>query len=160
MSRADYDADFYAWTQEQAALLRALPRSNALDIDLLAEEIEDMGREQLNKVSSLLRQIFIHLIKLAVEHDPQPILHWKGEIAAFQADLLQVYAPSMRQRIELDSIWKTACKVAILQLAAEGRAAGALPRTCPWTLDPFLDQDFSPEPALSVLAAALDRKQS
>jgi hypothetical protein len=38
-----YDADFYAWSTEQAQLLRAGEFSR-LDIENLAEEIESMGR--------------------------------------------------------------------------------------------------------------------
>jgi hypothetical protein len=41
--RADYEADFFAWTQDQAQLLRARGRLG-LDWDNLAEEIESMGR--------------------------------------------------------------------------------------------------------------------
>lgn len=40
MSTTPYDADFHIWTQEQAALLRKLPRESfELDIDHIAEEI-------------------------------------------------------------------------------------------------------------------------
>jgi hypothetical protein len=39
-----YEEDFYAWTQQQAELLRRLPAiSNELDIEHIAEEIEDLG---------------------------------------------------------------------------------------------------------------------
>jgi hypothetical protein len=37
-----HDNDFYAWTQEQASLLRA-GKLNAADIEHIAEEIESMG---------------------------------------------------------------------------------------------------------------------
>jgi hypothetical protein len=34
-----YDEDFYAWTQEQAKLLRRVrPGDNRLDVELIAEE--------------------------------------------------------------------------------------------------------------------------
>jgi hypothetical protein len=46
-----YDDDFYAWTQEQAALLRRLPVvSNRLDAEMIAEEIEDLGKSELDTV--------------------------------------------------------------------------------------------------------------
>jgi hypothetical protein len=38
-----YDDDFYAWTQEQARLLRA-GEFSAVDVANLAEEIESIGR--------------------------------------------------------------------------------------------------------------------
>jgi hypothetical protein len=38
---SDYDTDFYAWTQAQAAAIRAKEVA-ALDIEHLAEEVEDL----------------------------------------------------------------------------------------------------------------------
>ena len=40
-----YDHDFYAWTQEQSHLLRT-EHLQLIDIQNLAEEIEDMGRAE------------------------------------------------------------------------------------------------------------------
>ena len=40
-----YDRDFYAWANEQAALLRAGRLADA-DIENIAEEIETMGRSE------------------------------------------------------------------------------------------------------------------
>jgi len=41
----NYDQDFYGWTQEQAALLRA-GHLHDLDITNLIEEVEAMGRSE------------------------------------------------------------------------------------------------------------------
>ena len=39
-----YEADFYAWTREQAKFLRATPiPDNRMDRECIAEEIEDFG---------------------------------------------------------------------------------------------------------------------
>jgi hypothetical protein len=37
-----YETDFYAWSREQAALLRT-QRFDDLDLDRLTEEVEDLG---------------------------------------------------------------------------------------------------------------------
>ena len=58
-----YERDFYAWTQAQATLLEA-GRLGSLDLEHLAEEIEDMGSEQRHAVSSQLRHLLTHLLKL------------------------------------------------------------------------------------------------
>jgi hypothetical protein len=54
-----YEEDIYAWSQHQAAVLRrmaanpaALP--NDLDLERVAEEIEEVGNEQLYAVESSL----------------------------------------------------------------------------------------------------------
>ncbi|MFZ2871945.1 MAG: DUF29 family protein [Zavarzinia sp.] len=44
-NRSLYDRDFYAWANEQAALLRAGKLDKA-DIANIAEEIESMGRSE------------------------------------------------------------------------------------------------------------------
>src|SRR5271168_5304601 len=57
-----YDTDFYAWANEQAALLRAGRLSEA-DIQNIAEEIESMGRSEKRELVSRLAVLFQHLLK-------------------------------------------------------------------------------------------------
>ncbi len=45
MSNSLYERDFYAWANEQAALLRA-GKLDSADIENIAEEIESMGRSE------------------------------------------------------------------------------------------------------------------
>lgn len=68
MSSRLYDEDFYSWTQEQAQLLRqaATLRRNAppgVDWELLAEEIEDLGRDKLEELFSRYVVLLKHLLK-------------------------------------------------------------------------------------------------
>jgi Domain of unknown function DUF29 len=62
MPRASlYDTDYYAWTQDQAATLRELAASRSnmrLDLSQLAEEVEDLGRNELRTVSSTTPSFF------------------------------------------------------------------------------------------------------
>ena len=62
MTTPNYDTDFYAWTQTQAAALRA-KESKILDWDHLAEEIESLGNEQAHAVESHLVIVLAHLLK-------------------------------------------------------------------------------------------------
>ena len=151
-----YDADFYIWTQEQAALLRQVPHGSfALDIDNLAEEIESMGRAEIAKVSSLLSQVLIHLLKMAIEPDSLSQRHWVSEVLTFQADAVWAFTPGMKQRIELDRIWKMACNGVARHLENEELSVPAWPGVCPLTLDDLLVSDFNPAPAAARVKAAL-----
>ena len=50
LERSLYQTDYYAWTKEQAAALRAMAvaRVNStLDLENLAEEVESLGRSDL-----------------------------------------------------------------------------------------------------------------
>jgi hypothetical protein len=62
MTKPDYDTDFYAWTQQQAAALRAKDWT-ALDLDHLAEEVDDLGRAVQHAIESQLERLLLHLLK-------------------------------------------------------------------------------------------------
>ena len=59
MSRnaVDYEKDFYAWTVEQARLLRSGELS-AVDIENIAEEIESIGRSDRREIKKELLSEF------------------------------------------------------------------------------------------------------
>ena len=63
---AAYDEDFYAWTQEQAALLRSRQFSQ-VDIENVAEELESMGRSDKRQIDSRLEMLLTHLLKWQVQ---------------------------------------------------------------------------------------------
>lgn len=57
-----YDQDFYAWTQEQAALLKE-GRLSAADVPNILEEIETLGRKELSELRARLRMLCAHMIE-------------------------------------------------------------------------------------------------
>src|SRR5271170_651858 len=57
-----YDRDFFAWSREQADLLRAGKLTEA-DILHIAEEIESMGRTEKRELVSRLTVILLHCLK-------------------------------------------------------------------------------------------------
>jgi len=65
---ARHDCDLYSWAVEQAALLRA-GRLAEVDALNLAEEIDDVGNEQYDKLESAIRVILLHLLKW--DHQPK-----------------------------------------------------------------------------------------
>jgi len=156
MSRAQpaYDDDFFAWTQEQAQILRALPRNvagNKLDIEHVAEEIEDLGISQIRAVNSLLMQLFAHLLKLHFLADAPDRAHWISECYNFHGQAMNLFDRSMAQRIDIARAWKLGRKDAARRLKDMGREA-AIPDACPFAAADILDDDFDIDRALSVLA--------
>src|SRR3954454_4850517 len=64
-----YDEDFYAWTQYQAEVLRAMPcDDNRFDRENVAEEIEELDESDRRAAHSQIRRIIKHILKL--EHSP------------------------------------------------------------------------------------------
>ncbi len=57
-----YEKDFYAWANEQAALLRSGKLAEA-DIEHIAEEIESMGKAEKRELVAGLTVLLLHLLK-------------------------------------------------------------------------------------------------
>jgi ribosomal protein S15P/S13E len=57
-----HDDDLYTWVREQIALLRA-GRLSDIDALNIAEELSDVGREQLDKLESAIAVLTMHLLK-------------------------------------------------------------------------------------------------
>jgi hypothetical protein len=138
-----YDDDILLWSEQQASAIRKLANGrnlpNELDIENVAEEIESVGRSELAAVKSYIRLIFVHFIKLHLEADSDSARHWQSEIAGFHSDMMARYAPSMRQRIDLDNIWRSARDQSML--AYEGvqqQSIAELSERSPFALDELL----------------------
>ena len=163
-----YDADFFAWTQHQAKLLRAFRKWGAdlppeIDLEHVAEEIEDLGKAELNSVKSYLRQILVHVIKAASDPRSQALGHWRTEATTFHIDLLSRYTPAMRQRIEPQAIWRDALKIADVTLREHGSAMStSTPLECPFSPTELLASDFDFDDAVEKLrtASAAERRLS
>ena len=70
-----YEEDFFAWTRDQATALRRLSKerwNGPLDLEHLAEEIEDVGSERRDAIRSQLRRIIEHCLKLEHSRAPDP----------------------------------------------------------------------------------------
>jgi hypothetical protein len=157
MSQArQHDIDFYGWTQEQAALLRALPReSNLLDVENIAEEIEDMGRAEINQINNLLMQALLHVIKIACDPDAQSVAHWVAEADNFQRQALVAYSPGLKQLLDVPKMWKLAKRGATNALAEFNVSVPSLPEECPLGVDQLLADDFSPREAAATILACI-----
>ena len=61
------ESDLYSWARRQAELLRA-GRLTEIDAAAIAEEIDDVGEEQYDKLEGALRVLMLHLLKW--DHQP------------------------------------------------------------------------------------------
>ena len=82
-----YEEDIYAWSQHQAAVLRRMATNpavlpNDLDLEHVAEEIEEVGNEQRFGAESNLVQALIHLIRIVALPEDQAVRHWTKEARA------------------------------------------------------------------------------
>ena len=61
---SDYEHDFYTWTQEQARALRE-GRFTELDLEHLAEEIEDMGKSEARGLQAQIERLIAAQVGLS-----------------------------------------------------------------------------------------------
>lgn len=143
MTSTPYETDFYLWTQQQAALLRA-GALTALDIEHLIEEIEDMGKRDRRAMGSYLRNILIHLLKW--QHQPERRgTSWQGSInnGRIELEVLLSESPSLNAQLlaALPDEYRRARKQASLET---GLPLSTFPETCPFTLE-HITGDYWPD---------------
>jgi len=141
-----YEQDFYAWTQEQAALLRA-GAVHDLDVINLAEEMESLGKSDRRALGSHLRNLVFHLLKWhAQPAGRHPGTSWRASIRNARAEIVVLLddSPSLRREVAgLLARWyplarEDASDETDLPLAT-------FPEACPWTPEQILDTTFWPE---------------
>ena len=149
-----YEIDFVAWTREQAAELRRLRdvRSNSpLDLERLADEVEDLGSERKLAFESFIELVILHLLKLAHSPAVQPRNKWMISVHAARRSAARRMTATLRREAEqdLDELFEAARSAAVLSMTlyGEAEAIGDLPTLNPYSLDQILDPDFwPPEP--------------
>jgi hypothetical protein len=133
-----YERDFYAWTKDQAAALRKLAAerwNGPLDLERLAEEIEDVGSDRRDAVLSQVERLMLHLPKL--EHSQSDRPRRRKLTATLRAAVDE----------ELDASYRHARRHAVAAMIEYGErdAARELPEACPYTLDQLTDEAWLPK---------------
>jgi len=141
-ARADYDADFYSWSLEQARLLR---ESNWAQIDRenVAEEIESLGREQFNKLESALRVLLLHILKWDHQANRRS-RSWVLSIEGQRVEVEEVLAdnPGLTPRI-VEALARAYRKARIEAAKETGLEKTEFPDTCPYEFDDIMTREFA-----------------
>ncbi len=138
-----YDSDFYAWTQEQAALIRT-GRVDGIDIRNLAEEIETLGRKEVAELRSRFTVLAQHLLKQIYQPEKSgrswrtTILNQRIEIARHVKD-----NPSLKAKAA--AVFAEAYADARELAASEtGLALVTFPEAPPFSLEQAVRRDWHP----------------
>jgi len=136
-----YDVDILDWSERQAELLRRMAAGNrvndeAPDWPNIIEEIEAVGRGELRACESLLVRALLHDLKAEAWPQSRDVPHWRAEARGLRRDAARAFTPSMRQRIDLASLYADA----LVRLPDSIDDAPPLPVSadCPVTLDELL----------------------
>jgi hypothetical protein len=142
MNPTDYTTDFYAWTQQQAKLLRN-QESDRLDWQNIAEEIEDMGRSEKRQLESRFEILIMHLLKWQF----QPNLRsrsWQLTIKEQRLRLEKLIAENPSLKSSLDDIQEKIYPLAVISAEKE-TGLSSFPETCPYELKELFSAGFLPE---------------
>ena len=141
-----YEQDFYAWTQEQSALLEAR-QFTALDMANLVEEITSLGISQKHALGSHLKNLVLHLLKWYYQPSRRQTGHsWRSSIYNARDDIAMLLEDSPSLRREVPGL--LARRYPAARMLAHDETTLPLtmfPETCPWTPEQILDADFWPE---------------
>jgi hypothetical protein len=139
-----YEIDEHLWLEETIKILKS-KHLEALDLENLIEELENLGRRDKAKVASLLEQVIRHLLLLQywTEESQDNAGHWKAEIRSFRNQLKRNLTTNLCQYLEseLPSIYNDALGYVIDK--TEGKL-DKLPQDCIYTLEQLLDINYLP----------------
>lgn len=136
-----YEADFYAWTQQQIKLLQT-QAWHSLDIENLIEELEDLGRRERQELRNRLSVLLGHLLKWQFQPS-QRSNSWQATLCEQrdQTALLLNENPSLKPYLTeaLDLAYRSGRNLAVKETNLPYET---FPATCPYSLPQILDPDF------------------
>jgi len=139
-----YDKDFYAWSREQAALLRAGQLGEA-DVEHIAEEIESMGKTEKRELVSRLTVLLMRLLKWRFQSDFRGV-SWQLNIEEQRLQIKLHLADNPSLKAIQDAAVGDAYRLAVIGARREtGLSAETFPQSCPWTFAQAVDADFWPD---------------
>jgi hypothetical protein len=144
MTETPYDSDFYQWAHQQAQALRAKDWA-ALDIEHLAEEVEDLRKTERRGVRSQLQLILSHLLQWLYQSDKRTD-SWRSTIANGRVLVQEDLEDSPSLAHDFPELFAWAYPRARRDAAKQTRLPlVTFPESCPWPLEQVLDEDFWPE---------------
>ncbi|AXG48841.1 DUF29 family protein [Photorhabdus laumondii subsp. laumondii] len=139
-----YETDVVAWANEQAALLRS-GKLSQIDIENIAEEIEDVGKSEKRELASRLAVLLAHLMKWQFQPGRRGS-SWQRTIKEQRKSLSRRTdkTPSLKGCLAdkewLDDAWSDA-----VAIAANETGLDVFPESCIWDIEQILSQGFYPE---------------
>lgn len=138
-----YETDFYAWTEEQVALLRDR-QWNQIDLQNLIEEIESLGKQQRQELRNRLSVLIGHLLKW--EFQPQRRSRsWLATLRIQRLDTVELLEdnPSLKPYLK-EALYKAYLKGVELAVRETDLPNRTFPSECPYSLMEILNDRFYP----------------
>lgn len=144
MQTIRYEQDVIAWANEQARLLRA-GRFDLIDIEHIAEEIEDMGKSEARELENRIAVLLSHLLKWKYQPERQggswqrTLREQRRRVNGRLDD-----TPSLRGKLADSRWWRDVWADAVSQAADETGLGDQFPEECPWSQNEILSDGWFP----------------
>ena len=139
-----YDQDYYLWFADQARLLRA-GTWQQIDVEHLAEELEDMGKREKRALRSRAVVLLAHLLKYQFQPEHRSP-SWRGTIREQRKQLngLLSDSPSLLSQL-MEELQDSYVSARMLAAGETGLSERVFPENCPFTIDQMLGEGFWPD---------------
>ncbi len=141
---ATYETDVVAWANEQAALLRARKFSQ-LDIEHIADEVEDVGKSEQRELETRMAILLAHLLKWRSQPDRRGAscqITVKSQRKAVERRLSKT--PSLKAELADPDFWEIVWGDAT-RIATNETGLKDFPELPPWSVEEILDPAFLPD---------------
>lgn len=139
-----HDEDFYGWAMANATLLKQKKYQEA-DMDMIIEELEEMGGSNENQLINRLGVLIAHLLKWQFQSELRG-RSWEGTI--------EEQRHKIKRLIKKNPSLKTKIPEAVEEAFSDSKSIikkdtpldlKLLPAECPYTFDQITDDDFYPQ---------------
>ena len=139
-----YEQDFYAWTRQQADLMRNR-QYQALDLEHLIEEVESMGASERRQLANRLKVLMAHLLKWKYQSHLQS-RSWAATIKEQRLSIQDLLDdnPSL-QSMQASTIIRAYRLARLLAVKETNLEESTFPEQCPFSEQQLGDEDFYPD---------------
>ena len=144
-----YEDDVAAWAEQQVALLRAR-RWDLLDVEHIAEEMEDMNISHRHQLAHRMTKLLGHLLKWRYQPARRGA-SWECTIRSQRDRIAKLLyrMPSLRRSLGskewLAEVWEDALAIAVHEAHLE---LADLPAAMPWSVEQVLSPAYLPDAKL------------
>ena len=146
MNLASYNGDVVAWANQQAWLIRN-KKFDLLDLENIAEEIEDVSKSEQRELAHRMAVLLQHLLKWQYQPERQGTswqLTIKEQRERIKRRLKKM--PSLKSCFKDEDWWVDAWSDAKTDAEKETHIAfDQFPQQCPWTAEQILEQTWFPD---------------
>lgn len=139
-----YETDFYAWTKEQAELLKH-KTWEALDLPNLIEEIESLGRQEQQELRNRLGVLLGHLLKWQYQPSNRGN-SWLATIREQRREAARVLKENPSLKPYLSEAVRLGYESGVdLAVRETGMDYDSFPSECPYTIEQILEETYLPD---------------